>query len=204
MGPWGLPVCRAFMRSRLRRSLMVRGGSWVGNVAIGSSGEVGMPKPRHENRFAERAIVERGLPGWRSRTQLAAEAAAADARERERAELERRQGRATELAAEAVKVRARSDRAARRADTPERRRLAYELAADARAAERAALAAAGLVPVAWDDLSPAELAFRWMLSHHHVDEWREPSEYSLWARERREVWKTAQSAVATTVCEPTR
>lgn len=161
-----------------------------------------MPKPHHENRFAERAIVERGLPGWRSRKELAEAAAAEAAREATRLELERRKGRAAELAAEALRVRALSDRAGRRADTPGRRRLAYELAADARAAERAALAADAMVPVAWGELSPVELAFRWMLSHHHADEWREPSEYSRWAHEVRESLKTAVAVVATATSEP--
>jgi hypothetical protein len=159
-------------------------------------------KRRHDNPFAERAIVERGLPGWRSRSELAAEREALAARERERSELELRQGRAAELAAEARRARRASDAAALCADTPERRRAASELAADAVAAERAALAAASLVPVPWHDLSPAELAFRWMVSHHYADEWREPSAFSVWAHETREAAKTAVAVVATASSAP--
>lgn len=56
-------------------------------------------------------------------------------------------------------------------------------------AEREALAAkraAELLAVDWAALSPAELAFRWLLEH--------PSEYAAWAHETREAWKTRREA----------
>ncbi len=52
---------------------------------------------------------------------------------------------------------------------------ALERAAAEREAERVARRAAELALVDWGDLSPAELAFRWLLAH--------PSEYRAWVAE---------------------
>lgn len=154
-----------------------------------------MPKPRHENPYAEQRIVELDLAGWRSRSELAAEAEALAAREREETELRRARWRAARRQAEARRARRAAERAVD--GTAEGQRRASELAALASAAERVARAALALVPIPWADLSPAELAFRWMLGHHHCDEWSPPSDYSRWAHDVREAWKTARSLLAT-------
>lgn len=175
-----------------------RGGVLVrvaGPVALVASAAA--VRRRHDNPHAERQIEALKLPRWRSRTELAAEQAAAAERERERLELEARQARADELAEQARSARALAVSAARGATTPDGRRLASELAADALGAERVALAAAARVPVPWGELSPAELAFRWMLAHHHDDPWREPSDYSAWACATRIAWKKARGVVDT-------
>lgn len=154
-----------------------------------------MRKWRHDNPHAERQIEALNLPRWRSRAELAAEAAALEATERERAELERKRSHAAELAERARGARRAADAAdaaAASADTPDARGRAAELAAEAVQAERAARIAAGLVPVPWGDLSPAELRWRWELAHHHADEWRPPSLFSQWAHEAREAWKQRQ------------
>ena len=80
-----------------------------------------MPKWSHENRHAERAIVELDLQSWES--------------QRARAKRERETAR--------------------------------------REQERVALAG-----VPWEDLSPAELAFRWMLEHDR-------ERYAAWCAETR-------------------
>lgn len=131
-----------------------------------------MPKPRHDNPHAERQISTLGLARWQSRGAIARQhAAAAEAeakRERERAELAAKAARAAELAAEARRLERRARRAWERAgSSPELRRHAAELATEAATADRAARQAACLVPVPWSELSPAELAWRWMLNHHH-------------------------------------
>ena len=69
-----------------------------------------------------------------------------------------------------------------------------ELAAEQAEAEREAKRAAERAAVPWADLSPAELAFRWMLAH--------PREYAAWAHETREAWKAARSAVDTATRAP--
>jgi hypothetical protein len=159
-------------------------------------------KRRHDNPHAERQIEALNLPRWRSRSELAAEAKALAERERERAELDRKRERAAELGAKVRSSRAAADAAAAEAVTPDGRMRAAELGAEALQAERAARVALALVPVPWDDLSPAELRWRWELAHHHADEWRPPSTFSVWAREAREAWAERQNTVATATREP--
>lgn len=123
---------------------------------------------KHRNHYAERRIAELALPRWRSRAELAAERARESERERQRAELEARRERAARLGAEARSLELEARRAAARAlEEPGARALAAELATEAATADRVARAALALVPVPWAELSPAELAFRWMLGHHH-------------------------------------
>ena len=163
-----------------------------------------MRRRRHDNPHAERSIVEHALPGWRSRADIEKERLAIEAVEREKAELERKRARAAELVVEARRARRAADDARAAADTPDARQRAAELGAEALQAERAARIGAALVPVPWDDLSPAELRWRWELAHHHSseDEWRPRSVFAQWAHAARERWKQRQIEVATATCEP--
>ncbi len=69
-----------------------------------------------------------------------------------------------------------------------------ELAAERAEAEREARRAAERAAVPWSDLSPAELAFRWMLAH--------PRDYAVWAHETREAWNARRLSVATATGAP--
>jgi hypothetical protein len=69
-----------------------------------------------------------------------------------------------------------------------------ELAAEQAEAEREAKRAAERASVPWHDLSPAELAFRWMLMH--------PRQYAAWAHQTREDWKARRFGVATATGAP--
>ena len=158
-----------------------------------------MPKPRHENPHAERLIAHGQLRGWLSRRELEqrrqAEAAALEKRERERAELAAKRARADRLAAEAARLERRARRVLEWAGgTAAGRRRAAELATEAATVKRVARQAEALVPVPWSDLSPAELAYRWMVDHHHeprfdlaTGDYIE-SDYTKWCRESRAAW----------------
>jgi hypothetical protein len=61
-----------------------------------------------------------------------------------------------------------------------------DLEREARRAARIAKRAAELAAVDWAALSPAELAFRWMLDRYKSER---PCDYATWAAEARESWK---------------
>lgn len=61
-----------------------------------------------------------------------------------------------------------------------------ELEQDARREAARAKRAAALHAIDWAGMSPAELAFRWMLERYRADK---PCDYAEWARETRIAWK---------------
>ena len=138
--------------------------------------------------------------GWKSRRELAAAERARERVEADAAELARQRSEADELAAEARRLRGEADRLAAAAATADDRQRAYELGAEALQAERAARCAAAALPAPWAELSPHELAFRWMLERAAEPagetEWGDalPSHYSAWARTVRAAWIAARNS----------
>lgn len=66
-----------------------------------------------------------------------------------------------------------------------------ELEREARREAAKAKRAAALHAVDWAALSPAELAFRWMLDRYRSEQ---PCEYAEWARDARAAWKQRRDA----------
>lgn len=152
-----------------------------------------MRKPRHENPHAERLIASGQLRRYFSARELAE---LAETEEKEDADRAARAARGLELAALKAELRQLERRctratvkglSARTLATGGRwRMLAAELD-QRRRVVRARVWALDVVP--WSELSPAELAFRWMLDRCGHEQWVRPREWRAHAQRVIERWR---------------